>query len=58
MAVLDKLKAVFGSEDRTYLYQCSDCDRTFEATTPSASRASCPDCEESRVVSVPGTSVE
>jgi DNA-directed RNA polymerase subunit RPC12/RpoP len=58
MAVLDKLKSVFGSEDRTFVYQCTECDHKFEADTPSASRASCPDCVDSRAVSVPGMSVD
>lgn len=56
MPVLDALRSMLGKEDRTFTYQCRECDRVFEASTPSESQASCPNCEKSRTVSVPGTS--
>lgn len=54
MPLLDTLKTMLGKDERTFTYQCEECDRVFEASTPSASQASCPDCEESRTVSAPG----
>lgn len=56
MPVLDTLRSMLEEDERTFAYQCTECDRVFEATTPSASQASCPDCEVSRTISVPGTS--
>lgn len=54
MALLDKLRSVFGENERTFAYRCTECDHVFEADTPSESRAACPDCEGSHTVAAPG----
>lgn len=58
MAILDTLKSMFGTEERTFTYQCAECDLVFEASTPSESQASCPNCQDSRTVAVPGMSAD
>ena len=54
MGFLDELRSLLGEDERTFAYRCTECDRVFESTTPSASKAECPNCEQSRTVSVPG----
>ncbi|MFB6171051.1 MAG: hypothetical protein ABEJ23_00850 [Haloarculaceae archaeon] len=56
MGILDELASLFGEDEQTFTYRCDECDRVFEATTPSASQATCRDCEDSRTVSAPGAS--
>jgi len=46
---MDRLKALFGSEPRTYDYWCPNCDRSFESEKADMSTVSCPDCGETRV---------
>jgi len=49
MTLMDRLKALFGSEPRTYDYWCPNCDRSFESEKADMSTVSCPDCGETRV---------
>lgn len=58
MPVLDTLKSVLGREEESFTYECLNCDRVFEAATPSSSQATCPDCEQSRTRSVPERSAD
>lgn len=51
---LDELRSVLGEDERTFTCRCSECDEVFETTAPSESKASSPNCQQSRTVAVPG----
>ncbi|WP_323675585.1 zinc ribbon domain-containing protein [Halorubellus sp. PRR65] len=49
MSLVDRLKGLFGSEERTYEYWCPNCEATFESTKADMSSVHCPECGETRV---------
>lgn len=49
MTLMDRLKALFGSEPRTYDYWCPNCESSFESEKADMSAVSCPECGETRV---------
>jgi DNA-directed RNA polymerase subunit RPC12/RpoP len=55
MGLLNTVKGLFESEDRTFTYQCTNCESTFESPHADMSRVSCPDCAATRVRSVSTT---
>jgi putative FmdB family regulatory protein len=46
---MDRLKALFGSEPRTYDYRCPNCESSFESENADMSSVQCPECGETRV---------
>ena len=54
MPLLERLQRLVGMEsDRSFTYQCTECDLVFESPDPSRSKVSCPDCGSGRVQSTP-----
>jgi putative FmdB family regulatory protein len=49
MTLMERLKALFGSEPRTYDYWCPNCDTSFESPEADMSSVDCPECGETRV---------
>lgn len=49
MPLMDRVKALFGSEPRTYEYWCPNCETSFESRKADMSTVSCPECGETRV---------
>lgn len=54
MSLVTKVKRLFESEDRTFHYQCTNCEAEFESPHADMSRISCPDCAATRVRTVTG----
>jgi DNA-directed RNA polymerase subunit RPC12/RpoP len=52
MGLLTKVRGLFESDDRTFNYQCTNCEATFESPHADMSRVSCPECAATRVRSV------
>lgn len=52
MALFDKVKETLmgGATERTYRYNCRECDTRFESPETSLTRVECPECgaDESR----------
>lgn len=56
MTLLRRLKRVLtGGTDRTFRYQCTACEETFDSTESHMAEVTCPFCAERKVVSVPGS---
>ncbi|NHN41327.1 hypothetical protein G9C85_06710 [Halorubellus sp. JP-L1] len=49
MSIIDRVKSMFGTEQRTFEYWCTNCESTFESPKSDMSTVSCPSCGETRV---------
>jgi len=49
MSIIDRVKAMFGTNDRTFEYWCTNCESTFESPKSDMSTVSCPECGETRI---------
>ncbi len=46
------IPSVLEAEDRTYNYQCRNCETEFESPHSDMSQVSCPDCSSTRIASI------
>lgn len=54
MGVLDSVRGLFGTDERTYQYICEQCEREFESTKSDMSAVACPDCRSTKIRAVAG----
>ena len=49
MSLIDRLKGLFGGQQRTFEYWCTNCESEFESPKSDMSAVSCPRCGDTRV---------
>jgi len=49
MSLIDRLKGLFGGQDRTFEYWCTNCETAFDSHKADMSTVSCPECGDTRI---------
>ncbi len=52
MGLLDSVKGLFSTDERTFQYVCDRCETEFESTKSDMSAVTCPDCRSTKIRAV------
>lgn len=52
MGLMDKIDTMLGGEERTFDYQCTNCEAEFESPNADMSKVNCPECGSTRTTGV------
>lgn len=49
MSIIESIKGLFTSKERTFSYVCEACESTFESPNPKMVDVSCPECLSTQI---------
>jgi DNA-directed RNA polymerase subunit RPC12/RpoP len=49
MGLINSVRGLFGTDERTFHYACERCDTEFESTKSDMSAVACPDCRSTKI---------
>ncbi|MFD1646262.1 zinc ribbon domain-containing protein [Haloarchaeobius litoreus] len=52
MELIDSVRGLFSTDERTFQYVCDRCETEFESTKSDMSSVACPDCRSTKIRAV------